>query len=82
MNGRPTIPIDVELVRRILLLDPDTPSGLRWAKNYGGFAGRPAGHLNQLGYWTVWIKGRLYYAHRVIKAMMTGKDPGNVEVRR
>lgn len=82
MNNKPTIPIDVIYFQRILDLDDSSPSGLRWKNNYSGFRGKPAGHLNELGYWTIRVKKKLYYAHRVVKALLTGKDPGNFEVRR
>lgn len=74
--------INVHEIQNLLVVDQDSPSGLRWKNNYGGFAGKPAGYLNQLGYWTVRIKKRLFYAHRIVKALTTGKDPGQTVVRR
>lgn len=83
MNTRkPIRPINVHELGKVLVLDESSPSGLRWHKSYGRFRGQPAGHLNELGYWTVRVAKRLYYAHRVVRALTTGKDPGNVQVRR
>lgn len=43
--------------------------------------GKPAGSLNsRLGYWTVNIKSRNYYAHRLIWCWVTGEDPGALQV--
>jgi hypothetical protein len=79
---RKKIPINIDEIKKILIVDNELPSRLRWKAGYGGFGGKPAGHLNQLGYWTVRIKNRLFYAHRIVKALTTGKDPGQIMVRR
>jgi hypothetical protein len=44
-------------------------------------AGKPAGSLNKsLGYIIVNIKGRNYYAHRLIWRWVTGDDPQKLQV--
>jgi len=79
---KPIRPINILDIEKVLILDESSPSGLRWHRKYGGYRGQPAGHLNELGYWTVRVSKRLYYAHRLVAALSTGKDPGNVQVRR
>jgi hypothetical protein len=81
-DRRSKLPINIDEIQKVLIVDNGLPSRLRWARGYGGFGGKPAGHLNQLGYWTVRVKKRLFYAHRIVKALTTGKDPGQSMVRR
>jgi len=81
-DRRSKLPINIDEIKKVLIVDNDLPSRLRWAPGYGGFGGKAAGHLNQLGYWTVRVKKRLFYAHRIVKALTTGKDPGQSMVRR
>jgi len=76
------LPININEISTVLMVDIGLPSKLRWKEGYGGFGGKAAGHLNQLGYWTVRIKNRLFYAHRIVQALTTGKDPGLNMVRR
>ena len=82
MKRKPIKPINVDQLKNVLILDTESPSGLRWKSTYGSFRGKPAGHLNELGYWTVRINRSLFYAHRIVRALTIGNDPGNVEVRR
>lgn len=42
----------------------------------GRYAGKPAGHTDACGYVLVAIDNRLFKAHRIIFAMVSGKDPG------
>lgn len=43
------------------------------------FAGKPAGHVNALGYVQVLIDGRSYLAHRIIWKMIHGSEPEVVD---
>lgn len=69
------------LLKELLIVTKDSPSGLRWKKprKLGrAKAGKIAGHLDSSGYWLVNIKtdkSRLYKAHRIIFYMQTGIDP-------
>ena len=81
-DKRKRLLINIDEIQKVLIVDNELPSRLRWKAGYGGFGGKPAGHLNQLGYWTVRVKNRLFYAHRIVEALMTGKDPGRSMVRR
>jgi hypothetical protein len=43
--------------------------------------GKPAGSFNKnLGYWTVNIQNKNYYAHRVIWCWVTGLDPASFQI--
>jgi hypothetical protein len=42
--------------------------------------GARAGSRNRNGYWQVEIKGKQYKAHRLIWAMVHGRDPGAMEI--
>ncbi len=81
-DKRKRLPINIDEIQKVLIVDDGSPSRLRWTAGYGGFGGKPAGHLNQLGYWTVRVKNRLFYAHRIVEALTTGKDPAQSMVRR
>lgn len=73
----------LQLLNHLLILDPTSPSGLRWRhlkiknqRKSGDIAGycRPPS-----GYWFVGIrtdKARQYGAHRIVVYMQTGIDPG------
>ena len=43
-------------------------------------AGSSAGSITSNGYLCLRIEGRLYYAHRVAYYIITGKDPGEMEI--
>lgn len=60
------------------LLDLDKSTGrLYWKVRVSPVAGRgdEAGTLGKAGYKVIQIKGRLYYAHRIIFAMINGRWP-------
>jgi len=71
-------------VRELLAYDPATgiltwkPRPVRQYRDKGlntRYAGKPAGMENKLGYLVVGVKLRLYYAHRLAWAIMTGAWP-------
>jgi len=66
-------------LKEILLYDEVTGE-LRWKKFRGGrgAAGKPlAGKLNNTGYYTIGINGKVYLRHRVIWALYHGYWPEN-----
>ena len=74
--------IDVALVRQLLDYNPET-GALRWKVSRGRVkAGSIAGCYNtELGYVLIGINGRLYRAHRLAFAIMTGEVPHEVDHR-
>ena len=84
MAKLPHIPLpSLELLNYLLILDPASPSGLRWRNvkiknqrkpgDIAGYCRSPS------GYWFVGIrtdKSRQYGAHRIVIYMQTGVDPG------
>lgn len=65
--------------------DESSPSCLRWKVDImaGEYKGRvlvskgdPAGSLNENGYYTVGLRRKQYYAHKIILEMMKGEKAG------
>jgi len=90
MRGLPTLgenmrikPIDVELMRSLLEYAPELGgSCLKWRVDViggnGGVcvkAGTKAGFLEGGGYWGVRVQGEAYKAHRLVWALVKGRDP-------
>jgi hypothetical protein len=65
------------ILRRIFRYDPET--GLLWWRepNCGRSIHRPAGHIDENGYCTVYVIDTSYKAHRVIWKLVTGREPRN-----
>lgn len=74
-----------EIVKDLLQLDPDAPSGLSWkvrSRNGKAFPGKPAGTKSNGNYYLVSIAGHgLFYAHRIAYFLQHGENPGNMVVR-
>lgn len=80
--------VTAEMVREFLAYEPST-GALTWrarAQSWfatdrahaiwnARFAGKPAGHLNDIGYMQVRILYHSFYTHRLIWALMTGAWP-------
>ena len=72
----------LERLKEIFLVDPISPSGLRWKApasrrvRVDGVAGSPGNR----GYWRVKIGDRLYLSHRIVWAITNGVDPGDLQV--
>lgn len=75
-------PLDVEALRSELLIDPTSPSGLRW-KEYK--AGRRANLVagakkTDTGHWKICFNYQQTLAHRALLAMHHGRDEPDMEV--
>lgn len=56
-------------------VDPESPTGLRWKQSQGrAKKGRPAGSLNPNGYYTVYLRGKRWSAHRLV-LLLSGEHP-------
>ena len=74
-------PIPVERARRLLAYDTSSPSGLVWrVTRHPVRAGSPAGSSHSEGYYEVRLDSKLYLAHRLVYAIVTGTDPGEYEI--
>jgi hypothetical protein len=64
-------------------LSDQYPSGLEWVESNGWHqAGEMAGKYNKhTGYYTVYLGGTPYVAHRLVYYLRTGKDPEGADVR-
>lgn len=67
-------------IRERLVIDETSPSGLRWgALAYHQVRGKPAGRMNNHGYWEVAVRcsgsHRLFQAHRVVWLLAHGRWP-------
>lgn len=62
-------PIPSDICKENFVVDPESPTGLRWAD--GGIAGS----LNDGGYWKVKLQGITYQVHRIVWAMTFGPIP-------
>lgn len=74
----------LEQLREWLVLDPNSPSGLAWAKDKKGGAwvkkGAPAmACLSKLGYYVGKLNGRVIRAHRAVFALHNGYLPAEVD---
>jgi len=75
-------PIDVGLMRSVLAYDPSVESCLVWKTDRVSGEGRVhiaagamAGYKNNRGYWDIGLNKKLYKAHRIVYAILTGEDP-------
>lgn len=70
-------------VEEKLALSDRYPSGLEWAETNGWHrAGDMAGKYNQhTGYYSIYINGVHYVAHRLVYYLRTREDPGDHDVR-
>ena len=72
----------VEELAKLFVVDPTSPSGLRWKITPGRRvkAGDVAGTLNNCDYWRVMVSGRMLKVHRVVYALVHERDPGELEI--
>ena len=64
-----------------LVVDPTSPTGLRYSKNRGKRkAGEAAGWLSENGYWRVTIEGKTYLNHRLVWEFYYGEVPAGMDV--
>jgi hypothetical protein len=83
-KAKPLPPI--EYLRELFIVDPTSPSGLRWKVNRGTKikAGRVAGAISRNAngkiYWKVLSSSRPMKVHRVIMAITSGVDLAGMEV--
>lgn len=65
-----------ELLQDRFVVDPTSPSGLRWRVNRGprARAGGMAGSIDssRAGYWVVGVEGKLYQVHRIVFELTYG----------
>lgn len=75
-------PIPLEWVRKHLIIDKTSPTGLRWIERRTDSrkAGEVAGSSNRRGYFQVRYCGVSLRAHRVVYALHHGIDPGTALV--
>lgn len=85
MPLKPSIPLPpVESLNEAFVVDPSSPSGLRWkarpSKNRSIATGAPAGTLCPSGHWEVLLNRRSLKVHRLIYKITTGQDPVGYDV--
>jgi hypothetical protein len=74
-------PLDLIKLNEYLLVDPDSPTGLRWKKKHWKMdAGAVAGGKKDTGHCTVAFFGARYHAHRIVWALSNNADPGELTV--
>ena len=81
--GKPSRPLPpLELLKDRFYISEDSPSGLRNKQMLSSRALKDAvaGCKAHTGYYYVGINSVLYLAHRVAYALLTGEDPGEMEV--
>ena len=67
--------ITKEVAEQLLSYNPETGVFIWKVTSGRAVAGRAAGHTCKRGYVHIWIKGKLYRAHRLAFLIMTGKWP-------
>jgi hypothetical protein len=83
-KAKPLPPI--EYLRELFIVDPTSPSGLRWRVSRGTrikagqVAGSISGNFNGKMYWRVIASYRSMKAHRVILSIIHGIDLAGIEV--
>jgi len=76
----------LERLHQLLLLDPSSPSGLRWKVTVGPkatagkIAGSPSGRKNSGRSWGVQIDKDRFLAHRIVYFMHHGISPGQNQI--
>ena len=76
-----TRPIPIERAKKLLAYDPSSPSGLVWRVNRGPVrAGSAAGSPTANGYSLVRLDQVAFYSHRLVYAIVTGTDPGQLQI--
>ena len=74
-------PIPIERAKKLLAYDTSSPSGLVWRISRGrARAGSAAGSSNSEGYYGVRLDRVTYLAHRLVYAIVTGTDPGELQI--
>lgn len=77
-------PIPLEQMREHLTVDPTSATGLRWVKATSKLsrvkAGAEAGSVTSRGYHHLTFQGVIYRVSRIVFALQTGKDPGEMQV--
>lgn len=74
------MPMPMEFIKANLVICPESPSGLRWITQRGSNKPGAAGSINGKGRYMIGIQGRTYRAHRIVYALHTGEDPGDLQV--
>lgn len=71
----------IERLNELFIYNPET-GVITNRINRGGTAkaGLEAGCLDRLGYRTIKISGKQYFAHRIAYKIITGSDPGHLEI--
>jgi hypothetical protein len=83
-KAKPLPPI--EYLRELFVVDPTSPSGLRWRVKRSGSrgAGHAAGCSSEVSprrfYWLVTVQGRQMRAHRIVWAVFHGSDLGDHQI--
>lgn len=79
--------MDYKLFAEYFAIDPSSPSGLSWIKDYFtkrgaqfGFSNKPAGRMYDKGYWRIGFKGSRYEIHRIIYLLANGSIDDQLEV--
>lgn len=67
--------LDVEFLRSLFDYDPVTGDLLRKVRRRKFAAGQVAGTVSYGGYRQIWISGKVYFAHRLIWAIVHGEWP-------
>ena len=73
-------PIDAQFMRDLFYYEPELGQ-IFYRRNAGSRRkGERAGFFNSLGYRSVSINNIRYKEHRIIYAVVTGRDPGDLEI--
>lgn len=71
------LPLDTEKMASKLIIDPSSPTGLRWKVDHWKMkAGDVAGTVKNTGHCTVNFYGKRFHAHRIVWALHHQRDPG------
>lgn len=71
------LPLDIEKMASKFLVDPSSPTGLRWKVDHWKMkAGDIAGTLKDTGHCIVNFYGKRFHTHRIVWALHNQQDPG------
>ena len=72
------LPLDISLLNSKFVIDPISPTGLRWKVNHWKMkAGDVAGCVKNTGHCIVNFYGKRFHVHRIVWAISNQRDPGD-----